>query len=77
MSFTVASIGGLHPCISIKLQFIALFDYKDYKDFEIEELSQIIINIGFKCRSYGVQKIGISSILVRNNDRINNVILEK
>ena len=44
------------------------------KQSNLDNLAQQIIDIGLKCRSYGVHNIAISSILVRSSIRLNQVI---
>ena len=39
----------------------------NYNNVNAEELAHRIINIGLKCRSYGVNIIAVSSILRRNS----------
>ena len=42
-----------------------------YKMINLNDLGQKIIDIGLKCKSYGVRNIAISSILVRKSIRLN------
>ena len=44
------------------------------RQINLDDLAQKIIDIGLKCRSYRVRYIAISSILVRSNIRLNQVI---
>ena len=44
------------------------------KQIKLDELTQRIIDIGLKCRSYGVRNIAMSLILVRSSIRLNQVI---
>ena len=44
------------------------------KQINLDDLTRRIIDIGLKCRSYGVRNIAISSILVRSSVRLNHVI---
>ena len=44
------------------------------KEINLYDLPHRIIDIGLKCRSYGVRNIAISSILVRSSIRLNQVI---
>ena len=39
----------------------------NYKKMEVQDLGQQITDIGLKCKSYGVSRIAISSILTRNS----------
>ena len=39
----------------------------------LDDLGQKIIDIGLKCKSYGVRNIAISSILVRKSIRLNRI----
>ena len=41
------------------------------KQIDLDNLAQKIIDIGLKCRTYGVRNIAISSILVRSGIRLN------
>ena len=41
---------------------------------DVKDLAHRIINIGGKCKSNGVKNIEISSILVRKNHNVNEVI---
>ena len=41
---------------------------------DVEDLAQRIIDTGKKCKSYGVNNIPISSILIRKNHEVNEVI---
>ena len=49
-------------------------DKFNYSKVDVEDLAQRIIDIGKKCKSYGVNNIAISSISVRKNDEVNEVI---
>ena len=46
----------------------------NYSKVEVEDLAQRIIDVGKKCKSYGVNNTAISSILVRKNHELNEVI---
>ena len=46
----------------------------NYSKVGVKELAQRIIDVGKKCKSYGVNNIAISSILVRKNHDVNEVI---
>ena len=46
----------------------------NYSKVDVEDLAQRIIDVGKKCKSYGVNNIAISSILVRKNYDVNEVI---
>ena len=46
----------------------------NHNKVDVDDLAQRIIDIGKKCRSYGVNNIAISSILVRKNHEVNEVI---
>ena len=46
----------------------------NYNNVDVEELAHSIINIGLKCRSYGVSNITVSLIVKRNSFNINQVI---
>ena len=46
------------------------------KQINLDDLAQRIIDIGLKCRSYGVHNIAISSILVRSSICLNQIILK-
>ena len=48
----------------------------NYNNVNAEELAHRIINIGFKCRSYLVSNIAVSSILKRSSFNINQVIYQ-
>ena len=48
----------------------------NYNNVNAEELAYRIINIGLKCRSYGVSNIAVSSILKRSSFNINQVIYQ-
>ena len=48
----------------------------NYNNVTAEELAHRIISIGFKCRSYGVSNIAVSSILKRSSFNINQVIYQ-
>ena len=48
----------------------------NYNNVNAEELAHRIINIGLKCRSFGVSNIAVSSILKRNSFNINQVIYQ-
>ena len=45
-----------------------------YKTMNIQDLAQRIIDVGLKCKSYGVSRIAISSILTRSSAQLNQVI---
>ena len=46
----------------------------NYDNVNAEDLGQRIVNIAKKCRSFGVNNIAISSILMRKNMSINKII---
>ena len=46
----------------------------DYNNENVEDLAKKIINIGVKCKAYKVSNTAISSILVRSDPKINQVI---
>ena len=46
----------------------------DYNNENVEDLAKKIINIGVKCKAYKVSHTVISSILVRSDPKINQVI---
>ena len=46
----------------------------NYSKVDVEDLAQKIIDVGKKCKSYGVSNIAISLILVRKNHEVNEVI---
>ena len=46
------------------------------KQINLDDLAQKIIDIGLKCRSYGVRSIAISLILARSSIRLNQIILK-
>ena len=48
----------------------------NYNSFSAEELAHRIINIGLKCRSFGVSNIAVSSNLKRSGFNINQVIYQ-
>ena len=48
----------------------------NYNNVNAEELAHRIINIGLKCKSYGVSNVAVSSILKRNSFNINRVIYQ-
>ena len=45
-----------------------------YSKVDVKYLAQRIIDVGKKCKSYGVNNIAISSILVRKIHEVNEVI---
>ena len=47
---------------------------KQIKQINLDDLAQKIIDIDLKCRSYGIGTIAISSILVKNSIRMNQII---
>ena len=46
----------------------------NYSKVDVEDFAQRIIDVGKKCKSYGVNNIAISPILVRKNHEVNEVI---
>ena len=46
------------------------------KQINLDDLAQKIIDIGLKCRSYGVRNIAVSWILLRSSIRLNQIILK-
>ena len=40
----------------------------------VQDLAQGIIDIGFKCKFYGVSRIAVTSILPRSSAQLNQVI---
>ena len=48
----------------------------NYNNVNADELSHRIINIGLKCRSYGVSKIAFSCISKKRNLNINQLIYQ-
>ena len=48
----------------------------NYNNVNLEELAHRIINIGLKCRSYGISNIAVSSILKISGFNINQVIYQ-
>ena len=46
----------------------------NYSKVDVEDLAQRIIDVGKNCKSYGVNNIAISSILVRKIHEVNEVI---
>ena len=46
----------------------------NYHDVEVNDLANRILQIGLKCRCYGVESIAISSVLVRNDNNFNKLI---
>ena len=46
----------------------------NYINENVEDLAKKIINIGVKCKAYKVSNTAISSILVRSDPKINQVI---
>ena len=47
----------------------------NYSKFDVKDLEErIIIDVGKKCKSYGVNNIAISSILARKKHEVNEVI---
>ena len=45
-----------------------------YKTTNVQDPAQGIINVGLKCKSYGVSRIAISSILTRRSAQLNQLI---
>ena len=48
----------------------------NYHDVDVNDLANRILQIGLKCRYYGVESIAISSVLVRNHNNLNKLIRE-
>ena len=46
----------------------------NYDNFNAEDLAQQIVNIAKKCKSFGVNNIAISSIVMRKNMSISKII---
>ena len=46
----------------------------NYNNVNVEDLAKKIINIGVKCKAYKVSNIAITSILVRSDPKVNQVI---
>ena len=46
----------------------------NYHDLDVNDLANRILQIGLKCRYYGIESIDISSVLVRNNNNLNKLI---
>ena len=46
----------------------------NYHDVHANDLANRILQIGLKCRYYGVKSIAISSVLVRNDNNRNKLI---
>ena len=47
----------------------------NYHDVDVNDLANIILQIGLKCRYYGVESIAILFVLVRNYNNLNKLIL--
>ena len=64
------------PLFKITQNHIRLNDINkfNYSKVDVEDLAQRIIDIGKKCKSYGVNNIAISSVLERKNHEVNEVI---
>ena len=50
------------------------FTKSNYNNVNLEDLAKKIISIGVKCKAYKVSNIAISSIFVRSDPKINQVI---
>ena len=63
------------PLFKITQNHIRLNDINkfNYSKIDVEDLAQRIIDIGKKCKSYGVNNIAIPSILIRKNHGVNSV----
>ena len=46
----------------------------NHHDVQVNDLANRILQIGFKCRYYGVESIATSSVLVRNDNNLNKLI---
>ena len=46
----------------------------NYHDVDANNFANRILQIGLKCRYYGVKGIAISSVLVRNDNNLNKLI---
>ena len=46
----------------------------NYHDVDVNDLANIILQIGLKCRYYGVESIAILFLLVRNYNNLNKLI---
>ena len=46
----------------------------NYHDVDVNNFANRILQIGLKCRYYGVKGIAISSVLVRNDNNLNKLI---
>ena len=46
----------------------------DYHDVDLNDLANRILQIGLKCRCYGVESIAILSVLFRNDNNLNKLI---
>ena len=49
----------------------------NYHDVDENDLANRILQIGLKCRDYGVESLAILSVLVRNDNNLNKLIREK
>ena len=48
----------------------------NYHDVVVSDLANIILQTGLKCRYYSVDSIAFSSVFVRNNNNLNDLIRE-
>ena len=46
----------------------------NYHDVDVNDLGNRILQIGLKCRYYGVESLAISSVLARNDNNLNKLI---
>ena len=46
----------------------------NYHDVDVNDLANTILQIGLKCRYYGVGSIAVFPVLVRNDDNLNKLI---
>ena len=48
----------------------------NYHDVVVSDLANRILQIGLKCRYYSIGSIAFSSVFLRNNNNLNNLIRE-
>ena len=46
----------------------------NYHDVVVSDLANRILQIGLKCRYYSIDSIAFSSVFLRNNNNLNNLI---
>ena len=58
-------------CYTYRINDITKFNYHDV---DVNDLANRIVQIGLKCRYYGVESIAILSVFVRNDNNLNKLI---